>query len=120
MAMGKCGRILYMILKVIGIILLYPFVVVLVPPVFLTAAWLAGCCKVNLGCGCIGALLFPIPFAIGLVLDICWIPFCLIAYPTAIIARGIGSIEEQITNKRKAMARIHDIIENNRRLVGNA
>ena len=106
-----------MILKAIAAIVLYPLVVVLAPPVFLTVAWIIGCSKINFGCGCIGALLFPIPFVIGLVLDICWIPFCLIAYPTAIITMGFANLAEKITNKQKAMARIQDIIENNRRLV---
>ena len=99
MAMGKLGRTLYMILKVIGAIIMYPLVVILVPPLFLTAGWIATCCKINPGCGCVGLLLFPIPFAIGLVLDICWIPFCLIAYPTAIITMGLGALAEKISNK---------------------
>ena len=120
MAFGKCGRILYTLFKIIGVILIYPLVTVLVPPLYLTGMWIAGCCMIHPCCGCIGALLFPIPFAIGLCLDICWIPFCLIAYPTAIISMGMFNVAEKMMNKQKAMERIQDIIENNRKLVQNA
>ena len=74
----------------LGIILL-PFVLVLGPPIACCVAWVALWGSRNPALGCCCCLLFPIPFAIGLILDICWIPFVLIAGPIALIKAACDS-----------------------------
>ena len=109
--------VLYKILIVLACIILYPILVAFGPSIFLTLGWIsigakAGCC-----CCICSCILFPIPFAIGLILDICWVPLAIIGLPTLAVVALSTQFAAKMENKQIAMQRIQDIIENNRRLV---
>jgi hypothetical protein len=98
-------------------ILLLPFILVLGPPVAFTIAWIALFAKINPCLGCCACLLFPIPFAFGLVFLICWIPMVLLGGPILLIKAWVESCRKKRQSRAEAFARINEIVENNRRLV---
>jgi len=114
---GECCSIILKILRILGLILAYPFLVVLGPPVLFAAGFIALCCKAHPCCGCVGVIFSPIPFALGLIVDICWIPVALVMLPTAFIVMLTDQCRRNIRGKRRAMQRIREIIEKNERLV---
>ena len=74
------------ILIILGCIILYPLAVVLGPSIFLTFQWVklahreGGVIAMTIAC-----VLFFIPFIIGLIIDICWIPLSIIALPVIFV-----------------------------------
>ena len=73
---GKCKYTLQVIGLVILGIVLYPFFLVLFPPIAMgILSGTVGMKEMGL-CGCM--ILAPLGFLFGIVLDICWIPLCLI------------------------------------------
>ena len=68
------------------ILFVYPVASLLGPAIFLTAGYITVYFKLHPACGCCMLLLAPIPFAIGLCLDICWTPVALVALPTLFFA----------------------------------
>mmetsp|Transcript_23335 Transcript_23335/g.31232 ORF Transcript_23335/g.31232 Transcript_23335/m.31232 type:complete len:277 (-) Transcript_23335:82-912(-) len=114
---GKCCQIVMRILRIMGMIVAYPFLVVLGPPVLFAAAFIVTCFRANCCCGCTAVILSPIPFALGLVVDVCWIPVALVMLPTMFIVMLAKDFGRKVRGKRQAMARIRQIIESNERLV---
>jgi len=98
-------------------ILAYPFLVLLGPPVFFSVFWIRAFFEINCSAGICGLLTIPIPLIVGLVVDIFWIPFALVALPALGIFMIAHQQFERVKTKRKAMRRIREIIENNRKLV---
>merc|ERR1719350_2669071 len=95
------------ILMVLGCIILYPLAVALGPSIFMTIFWVVGFYKAHGLCAAIAALaLFPIPFILGLILDICWIPLAVIGLPTAFVMFISTQVVGRYQNKQQAMQRI--------------
>ena len=67
----------------------------------------------------IAGVLFPIPFIIGLILDICWIPLAIVGMPTFLVFVLSTKLVSRYHNKQQAMLRIQEIIDENKRLVGD-
>ena len=109
-------RILIKIGCILAALILGPLVIVLGPPIGMSVLWVAVFGKINPVLGACCCLLFPIPFAIGLIIDICWIPVAILAIPIGLIAFTINRIKSNRDNKRKAMERVNEIIEKKRRL----
>lgn len=114
---GACQRyalkFLYILLMIVGI----PLVIVLGPPLWLSGATVY--VGFSLGCafGCCSLCLLPIAFAIGLCLDICWIPVAIILIPSLLVVMILKNFEQKYKNKKQAMKRIQNIIQKNQKLV---
>ena len=111
---SKCMNKLFMILLVIVV---FPFFLVLTPPIGVTFSWIAMFGSIHPGLGCCCCLLFPIPFAIGCVMLICWIPFVVIGGPIYLINMCVKRCKSKRQNRSQALERINEIVEKNRRLV---
>ena len=95
------------ILIVLGCIILYPLAIALGPSIILTVSWVVAFYRSNGARGAIIAgVLFPIPFIIGLILDICWIPLAIVGLPTAFVMFISTKVVGKYQNKQKAMQRI--------------
>ena len=116
---GKCCQILLKVLRFIGYIIAYPILVVLGPAIFFTSCLLIASFKEGCCCGLISLLGVPFTIAFGLILDICWTPASLIGIPVYYIMANLRKFYSKSINKRKAMDRIQEIVENNHRLVQN-
>mmetsp|Transcript_30216 Transcript_30216/g.35403 ORF Transcript_30216/g.35403 Transcript_30216/m.35403 type:complete len:194 (+) Transcript_30216:1060-1641(+) len=76
-ARSPCKQICTIVFKVLCMIILYPFFLVFYMP--FACAYGAGLAGHRVGGGCLGALIFGFfGFIIGLILNICFIPFILI------------------------------------------
>ena len=92
------------ILIVLGCIILYPLAVVLGPSIFLTVLWVVSFYKSGgTGVAICAGLLFFIPFIIGLILDICWIPLAIVGLPTAFVMFVSTKVVGKYQNKQLAM-----------------
>ena len=65
----------------------------------------------------IACLLFPVLFVIGLALDVITIPLMIIAFIVMVCSFLFNSCRSRYENKRRAAARIKEIIERNRKLI---
>ena len=113
---GRCCRFLRRLGLFVLFLLLAPLFLVFATPVALVA------CTCNLfgeGCGCwwLACLLFPVTFAIGLALDVITIPLMIIAFVVLVSIHIVTMCRSRYENKRRAAARIEEIIERNRRLI---
>ena len=100
---GICNGYFLKFLYILGMLVLIPIAIVLGPPIWLTVAMVYGCCRMNPILGCCCCLLFPIPFAIGLCLDICWIPVAIILVPSFFVVIILKNFESKYQNKQEAM-----------------
>ena len=79
---GSCYLLLRRISFILLCTILYPLAVAFGPSVFLTFHWVTNLARERGTCArIIFSLLTPVPFIIGLVLDICWIPFAIFGLP---------------------------------------
>ena len=97
---SKCCLLLKKIFWILFLVLIaYPILVLLGPALFLTGAFVVIYFKIHPCVGCCMLLLAPIPFAIGLCLDICWTPVALILFPTMFFAGQLNAYASKINNK---------------------
>ena len=116
---SPCCNLLKRLCMILAMIVAYPFIAVLAPPLLLTIGWIGSGFMANPCCGCVCLLFCPIMFAIGLCLDILWTPFALIAMPTMFIVMMTEQCFNRMKSKRQAMRKIKDIIENNKKLMSD-
>ena len=104
---GSCCMILRRILIVLGCIIFYPLAVILGPSIYLTVLWVVNFYEVyGTRAAVIAGVLFPIPFIIGLIFDIFWIPLAIIGLPTVFVLLVLKQVVDRYQNKQKAMQRI--------------
>ena len=119
---SMCGRLLFKLGMFLLGLILFPIVLVLGAPLFFTAGWfyvlfMSGN-PALIACAC---LLFPIPFAIGLIADVIIIPLAIILVPSIMVYGVVKHLVKGLSNRKEAkaaaMRRIQDIITKNQKLV---